>query len=343
MPLSLALEREKIEEIIIHTGQHYDYEMSKIFFETMELKSPKYHLGIGSLSHGAQTGRMMEEIEKILFDEKPEGIVVYGDTNSTLAGAISSVKLKIPVFHIEAGLRSFNRNMPEEINRVLTDHISTLLFAPTKTSVSNLKKEGIKENIFLVGDIMFDTFLIFKDKFKKRSKEILKKFNLRPSKYGVVTIHREENTDDKKRFYSILKGLKEIADKGLRLIFPAHPRIIEFVPKDIDGIEIIKPLSYIDMQSLVSRAKIVLTDSGGLQKEAYFHKVPCITLREETEWVELKRSGTNIITGWKSEEIIKSFKRIERISKIYFEAKLYGNGDCGQRTANIIKSYLGER
>ncbi len=329
--------------MIIHTGQHYDYEMSKIFFETMELKSPKYHLGIGSLSHGAQTGRMIEEIEKILLKEKPEGVVVYGDTNSTLAGALSSVKLKIPVFHIEAGLRSFNRNMPEEINRVLTDHISTLLFAPTKTSVSNLKKEGIKENVFLTGDIMFDTFLIFKDKFEKRSKEILKKFNLKPLNYGVVTIHREENSDDKKRFYSIFEGLKKITLEGIKLIFPAHPRILEFVPKDIEGIEIIKPLSYIDMQALISRASVVLTDSGGLQKEAYFHKVSCVTLREETEWVELKKSGTNIVTGWKSEEILKSFKKIERISKLNFNAGLYGNGDCGQKTAKIIKSFLGER
>ncbi|NMB99971.1 MAG: UDP-N-acetylglucosamine 2-epimerase (non-hydrolyzing) [Thermoanaerobaculaceae bacterium] len=339
--LSKALEKMRIKEIIIHTGQHYDYEMSQIFFDTLGLKEPKYHLEIGSLSHGAQTGRMVEKIEEVLLKEKPKGVIVYGDTNSTLAGALASVKLHIPVFHIEAGLRSFNRTMPEEINRVLTDHISTLLFAPSDSAVRNLKKEGLQKGVYRTGDIMLDTYLMFKKKFEEHSKAILKKYELKEKQYGIVTIHREENTNDKDKFNSILKGLEAILKEGMKLIFPVHPRIRNIVPDNIEGLIITKPMSYLNTQALLSKSAVVLTDSGGIQKEAYFHKVPCVTLRNETEWVELNKKGVNLVAGTSPDSIKKCFHKL-MIKKLDFSEALYGDGKSGKFIANCIKSYLEE-
>ena len=339
LPLSKELQNIKVEEIVVHTGQHYDYEMSQVFFDTMDLKKPKYHLGIGSLSHGAQTGRMLEKIEEVLKKEKPSGVIVYGDTNSTLAAALAAVKLHIPVFHIEAGLRSFKRNMPEEINRVLTDHISSLLFPPSDMAVKNLRKEGITKGVYKTGDIMYDTFKIFKESYKKRALEILKKLDLKENNFALATIHREENSDDRKKFNSILDGLKRIASEGIEIVLPAHPRIQKILPPNLKGVKIIKPLSYIDLQALLTKCKIVLTDSGGLQKEAYFHKKPCITLREETEWVELKKSGVNVVAGWKSEKIHKSFKKMVK-QKLTFAQNIYGEGRSALKIAKVIKCYI---
>lgn len=339
VPLSNAISKTDISEIVLHTGQHYDYEMSQIFFEEMRLKPPEYHLGIGSSTHGAQTGRMLEKIEEVLIKEKPNGVVVYGDTNSTLAGALAASKLHIPVFHIEAGLRSFNKKMPEEINRVLTDHLSSLLFAPTEVAVNNLRKEGIKKGVFLVGDIMFDTYLMFKDKYLFHSKVVLQKFSLKEKEYGIVTIHREENAEDKERFESILEGLKKVIKHGIKLIFPAHPRVRNRVPSDIEGLMVIKPLSYIEMQALLSQAFVVFTDSGGLQKEAYFHKVPCITLRDETEWLELEKIKVNFLTGTKRENIIKAFEYVMK-KKVKFKDNIYGDGNTSLKIAELIKKFL---
>ncbi|MCX7829467.1 MAG: UDP-N-acetylglucosamine 2-epimerase (non-hydrolyzing) [Acidobacteria bacterium] len=337
--LSPALRKEGLNEILVHTGQHYDYEMSEIFFNGLNLPKPKYNLGIGSLPHGAQTGRMVEKIEGVLLKEKPDGVVLYGDTNSTLAGAIASVKLHIPVFHVEAGLRSYNRKMPEEINRVLTDHISALLFAPTETAVKNLKKEGIIKGVHKTGDIMYDTYLMFKKKYKEHSKSIMKKMNLKEKNYGIVTIHREENTNDKKKLDLILAALKRISQNGLRLVFPVHPRIKDLIPKCLENIIITKPLSYLDTQALLLNASVVLTDSGGIQKEAYFHKVPCITLRDETEWVELKKMKVNFTTGLSPELIDRVYNKILK-DKIKFKEGLYGEGATGKYISKCIKNFL---
>ncbi len=339
--LTKAFQNNLIKEIIVHTGQHYDYEMSKIFFETFNIPEPDYNLKIGSLSHGAQTGRMLEKVEEVLVKEKPAGVVVYGDTNSTLAGALAAVKLKIPVFHIEAGLRSFNRNMPEEINRVLTDHMSSLLFAPTEEAVKNMKNEGLTKGIVKTGDVMYDTFQMFKSRYKKHSQALLCKYGVKKKEFGVVTVHREENTNDLGRFNSIIGGLKLILKDGIKLIFPAHPRIKNIVPQNIENLIITEPLSYFNIQALLSQALVVLTDSGGLQKEAYFHKVPCLTLRDETEWIELQRCGANMVCGAKPENILKAFKSILK-KEIYFNEKMYGDGKSGIHISNTIKLFLKE-
>ena len=318
-----------IEEVLVHTGQHYDYEMSKVFFDELGLKDPDYHLGVGSGTHGYQTGEMLKRIEEVLLKEKPDLVMVYGDTNSTLAGALAAAKLHIPVAHVEAGLRSFNKNMPEEINRVLTDHVSTFLFCPTETAVENLRREGFANVpnagrllpppyspcslssgpiVVNVGDVMYDAVLLYGDLAEEKSC-ILEELRLSPKGYALATVHRAENTDDPERLRGILEGLRAVAQNGLPVVFPIHPRTrkqAEAFGLRLDGVQVIAPVSYLDMLSLEKNAQVILTDSGGVQKEAFFFRVPCVTLREETEWVETVKAGWNTLVGHNQEQILQA-------------------------------------
>jgi UDP-GlcNAc3NAcA epimerase len=293
-PVSHAFSAAGIREVLVHTGQHFDALMSDVFFDELDIPRPAYNLEVNSLGHGAMTGRMLEKIEETLLAERPDMVLVYGDTNSTLAGALAASKLHIPVAHVEAGLRSFNRRMPEEVNRVLTDHLSAQLFCPTGTAVSNLAREGITANVHAVGDVMFDTTLAATRRARTRS-TILADLSLDPRGYAVATIHRSENTDDPARFDAVLGRLEQEA-ASLPVIMPVHPRTRKLMAasgRAPQGVRLIDPLGYLDMTWLVHNAAAVFTDSGGLQKEAYFHRVPCTTLRDETEWVETVEAGWN--------------------------------------------------
>jgi UDP-GlcNAc3NAcA epimerase len=310
---------------MIHTGQHYDQNMSGSFFEDLEIPKPKYNLKISEKNHGAMTGKMIEAIEQILLSEQPHGVIVYGDTNSTLAGALAAAKIHIPVFHIEAGLRSFNKKMPEEINRVLTDHISSILFCPTHRAVLNLKQEGIVDGVIMVGDIMYDAALFALHKAQKDS-SILKLLNLEGKKYNVSTIHRAENTNNPERLKAIFAYLEDEA-KETPLIMPLHPRTKKYLEEygiEVKHIKMIDPLKYFDMVLLASKAAQIFTDSGGLQKESYFYKVPCVTLRDETEWIE------TIEMGWNRLWATPTYKERQEIPE-------YGTG----RTAIAIMNALG--
>jgi UDP-GlcNAc3NAcA epimerase len=290
-------QRADISEILVHTGQHYDDNMSEVFFQEMEIPKPDYHLGIGSGNHGSQTGQMLEAIEQVLLKEKPDWVLVYGDTNSTLAGALAAVKLHIKVAHVEAGLRSFNRQMPEEINRVLTDHAADLLFAPTEIAVGNLRREGIAETkIRLVGDVMYDAALYYSVKAEQDS-QILEQLRLKENSYILATIHRAENTDNPARLKAIFDGLEQVAQQ-IPIILPLHPRTREALKRHeqtTKNLQLIEPVGYLDMVMLEKHAKLIATDSGGVQKEAFFYQVPCVTLRDETEWVELLKLGANAL------------------------------------------------
>jgi UDP-N-acetylglucosamine 2-epimerase len=305
--------RKKHEEIILHTGQHYDDGLSEIFFSELSIPEPDYNLGIGSAEHGEQTGRMLKGIEEVLLLEMPDLVIVYGDTNSTLAGALAAVKQRIPVAHVEAGLRSFKKTMPEEINRVLTDHVSSLLFCPTKTSVQNLRKEGITKGVYLVGDVMYDSL---REHIKRAEKvsAIMRKLNLSKNDFYLVTIHRAENTDIKENLKKIVQILAELDKKT---IFPIHPRTKKTLSKfsllDKLGSKghllLIDPVSYLDMLVLEKNARSVLTDSGGVQKEAFFLNTPCLTLREETEWVETLSNGFNQLVGLEINKVIRKIRK----------------------------------
>jgi UDP-N-acetylglucosamine 2-epimerase len=279
--------RTQHEEILVHTGQHYDYEMSGVFFDGLKLPAPDVNLGVGSGSHGTQTGAMLSELERVLLDKRPDCLLVYGDTNSTLAGALAASKLSVPIIHVESGLRSFNRHMPEEINRVLTDHLSTLLLCPSETAVRNLAAEGIAQNVHLVGDVMLDVLKWAKTRANESSPEILRRFGLKKASYLLATVHRSENTDGFPRLSRILHALNALDET---IVFPVHPRTrkliarIEFPLRA--HLQLIEPVGYKEMVALTSSARLVLTDSGGLQKEAYWLRVPCVTFRDETEWAE---------------------------------------------------------
>jgi len=298
---------DTFKEIIIHTGQHFDTNMSEIFFDEMEIPKPHYNLNINGLSHGAMTGQMLSGIEEILIQEKPDYLLVYGDTNSTIAGALAAAKLHIRVIHVEAGLRSFNMQMPEEINRIVTDRISKILYCPTQTAVDNLEKEGFRNfdcDIVLLGDIMLDAALFYKSKADKNSK-MLERLELKPDNFMLGTIHRAENTDNPERLENIVNALNEI-NQNIQVIVPLHPRTLKIIANSNLKIEftVIEPVGYFDMLQLISNCKLVLTDRGGLQKEAYFFNKFCITLRDETEWVELVTNGYNFIVGADMEKII---------------------------------------
>ncbi len=328
--------------MLIHTGQHYDTNMSDVFFQELDIPKPDHCLGIGSGTHGTQTGRMLEAIEEILLQAVPNLVLVYGDTNSTLAGALAAVKLHIPVAHVEAGLRSHNRRMPEEINRILTDHASDLLLAPTQTAVHNLKQEGISDDrILLVGDVMYDVALFYGAKAEQKS-QILQELGLRPKQYVLATIHRAENTDNPQRLRSIFEGLVSAA-REIPVIIPLHPRTREALRQKrlLDRLSehalVIQPVGYLDMVMLEKGARLIVTDSGGVQKEAFFYNVPCATLRDETEWVELVDLGWNHLVPPQS--AIAVFNGLMSVlDKFGTPACPYGNGDAADKISDVIKT-----
>jgi UDP-GlcNAc3NAcA epimerase len=325
--------REDIHEVIVHTGQHYDDEMSRVFLEQLSINEPDYNLGIGAGSHGAMTGRQLEKVEEVLLHEQPDMVLVYGDTNSTLAGALAAAKLHIPVAHVEAGLRSFNRRMPEEINRVLTDHMSTLLFAPTATAADNLVAEGIDAAmIHLVGDVMYDAALFYRP--RAAEPVCFGRLPVRTGEYVLCTIHRAENTDDPARLAGIFRGL---AESGLPIVLPLHPRtrgkLQDSRIRIPENLHLTDPVGYLEMIWLEMNCRAVATDSGGVQKEAYFHGKPCVTLRDETEWVELADLGANTLVGADASMIATSL----RASKPDIPRKeLYGSGDSASRLVEIL-------
>lgn len=332
--------RKKNTEILINTGQHYDVNMVDIFFNELDIPKPDYNLSVGSGLHGHQTSEMLTKIEKILIHENPKSVLVYGDTNSTLAGSLAASKLNIPIIHIEAGLRSFNRKMPEEVNRIITDHVSALLLCPSVAAVQNLEKEGINEGVFNVGDIMLDSLAAAFEKSKLST--ILEENNLVEKKYILLTLHRAENTDDLQRLKNIFETLTLVEEK---IICPLHPRtkkalndfnMFDSLSKN-KNLHFIEPLGYINLVRLVSSSKLVLTDSGGLQKEAYWLKIPCITLREETEWVETVESGWNKVVGV---DPIKILYEIKNYSEPDDYNAYYGKYGVVKKCSEIIESFI---
>lgn len=328
-----------IAEKIVHTGQHYDKNMSKVFFDELDIPRPDYNLEVGSGSHGEQTGKMLQAIETVLIEQEPNWCLVYGDTNSTLAGALAAAKLHTPVAHVEAGLRSFNRRMPEEINRVLTDHISDLLFCPTDTTVKNLASEGISEGVYRVGDVMYDSTLFYIKKSKRIEQKTLERLDIEPKSYYLATIHRAENTDDESRLNNIVCALNEIATKDCSVILPLHPRTVKSVNnyglKFNGNVNVIQSVSYLQMLALENNARVILTDSGGVQKEAYFHHVPCVTLREETEWVETVESGWNVLTEAEKGAIVQAVTRVGQIERASWQP-FYGQGQTAPSIVNCL-------
>lgn len=328
---------KNVEEIIIHTGQHYHDNLSKIFFSELELAKPKYNLNVGSASHGHQTSQMLSRIEDVLVNEKPHCVLVYGDTNSTLAGALAAVKLHIPIVHVEAGLRSYNHLQVEEINRVLTDRISDLLFVPSQDSANNLLKEAVSaDKIHIVGDIMYDVAKIFKE--KSQASDVLKKSHISSKNYIVATIHRAENTDDIANLQAIVNAFNKLSCE-YDLVIPMHPRTQQSLAQhgfSLDSkIKILEPLGFLDMMKLVSDAKLVITDSGGLQKEAFYHKIPCITLRDVTEWVELTQIGWNVVLPpTKINELLPLVEKMSELRQSWQNP--YGDGDTAEKIVNVM-------
>ena len=325
----------EIEEVVVHTGQHYDCNMSAVFFQELEIARPDYRLQIGSGTHGAQTGRMLEAIEAVLLDVKPDWVLVYGDTNSTLAGTLATVKLHIPVAHVEAGLRSFNRQMPEEVNRVLCDHASDLLFAPTQAAVENLRREGLPETaIHQVGDVMYDAALYYRGKAEVQSR-IVDKLGLVPKGYILATVHRAENTDDPERLRAIFDGLASVTD--IPVVVPLHPRTRAALERNglleqaARSTHLLEPVGYLDMVMLEQNAALIATDSGGVQKEAFFYRVHCVTLREETEWVELVSLGWNEVVAPLSAEAVADGIRTALKAPPGVERSVYGDGHAANR------------
>ena len=337
--LSRQFTLKGIEELIIHTGQHFDANMSDVFFDEMEIPKPAYQLDIHGLTHGAMTGRMMEGIEGILLKEKPDGLLVYGDTNSTLAGALAASKLHIPVIHVEAGLRSYNMEMPEEINRILTDRISTILFCPTDTAIQNLKREGFENmpiKIIKNGDVMQDAAMYYATKAEQKS-TIIQQAGL--NKFVLATIHRQENTDSPQNLKSIIEGLNEI-NKQVPVVVPIHPRTRNILKQlnIVPEFKLINPVGYFDMIMLLKSCELVITDSGGVQKEAFFFGKHCITLREQTEWVELIDQGYNLLVGSDSNKLKEAFEFFKtKLSD--FTVDLYGKGKAAEQAAIEIANY----
>lgn len=327
--------RERDREILVHTGQHYDYEMSGIFFDGLDLPRPEAHLGVGSASHGAQTGAMLKGIEDVLLADRPDYVLIYGDTNSTLAGALAASKLSVPVAHVEAGLRSFNRRMPEEINRVVADHLADLLLCPSDTAVRNLAAEGVTRNVHLVGDVMLDILKWAQQRLADKPPEIMARLNLTKQHYLLATVHRSENTDELARLSQILTAFNSLDEP---VIFPVHPRTRKVITDACCRIErhvrLIDPVGYLDMVALAGAARRILTDSGGLQKEAYWLGVPCLTMRGETEWVETVEAGWNTLVGADVRTIIEAVHSFEPTRS---RPVLYGDGLSAARCLDLIR------
>ncbi len=335
---------EDISEILVHTGQHYDVNMSEVFFEELDIPKPDYSLGIGSATQGAQTGRMLEVLEDVLTEENPDCVIVYGDTNSTLAGALAAVKLHIPLAHVEAGLRSFNRRMPEEINRIVTDHVSDLLLAPTDTAVKNLIREGFEwDRVCLVGDVMYDATLFYAKRAEANS-SILKSLDLDSKGYILATVHRAENTDNANRLECIVDALSMTAQET-PVVLPIHPRTqaaleaIGLFETLVQSIQVIQPVGYLDMVMLERNAALIATDSGGVQKEAFFHRVPCVTLRDETEWVELVDIGWNRVVCPTDPSAIVEAIRNAMSKPNDVDASPYGDGRASEKVVQCVLEF----
>lgn len=328
---------DQVMEVLVHTGQHYDEKMSQVFFDELGIPIPKYNLEISGGLHGAMTGRMLEALEKVLSEEKPDWVLIYGDTNSTLAAALAAAKLHIRVAHVEAGLRSFNMRMPEEVNRIVADRLSSLLLCPTEEAVVNLSKEGLTKEVHLVGDVMYDVSLHFADIASQRM-DILAGHGVVPKNYVLATCHRAENTDDPKNLAGIIHGLSGIA-KTRPVILPVHPRtkakIREYGLLDaLGGVSVIEPVSYLEMVVLEKNAEIIVTDSGGVQKEAFFYRVPCVTTREETEWVETVSAGWNILVGSDTARMLDAVEQHAR--RVKLDINPYGHGDAAERILDVL-------
>ncbi|WP_367996729.1 non-hydrolyzing UDP-N-acetylglucosamine 2-epimerase [Haloferax volcanii] len=330
--------RDDQEEVLVHTGQHYDDELSSVFFDELDMDEPDYHLGVGSDTHGKQTAAMLEEIEAIVCDEAPDVVLLYGDTNSTLAGAIAGSKLDPTIAHVEAGLRSHNREMPEEINRIVTDHVSDILFAPSESAVESLQNEGISESVYNVGDVMYDSILWAKDIARDES-EILEQVGVQDGEFVLSTVHRAANTDTKSNLEAIVDALSQVESQ---VVLPLHPRTKEKL-KEFDlwdhataELEIIDPAGYLDFVRLLDAADVVATDSGGVQKEAFYLDTPCVTMREETEWVETVESGWNVLVGAEKETIVHE---IEAVSLPDEKPTPYGGGSAAEKIIKKIQEY----
>jgi len=324
----------QIHEVLVHTGQHYDANMSDVFFDELDIPRPDHHLGIGGGSHGQNTGRMLEKLDALISQEKPDWVLVYGDTDSTLAGALAAAKLHIPVAHVEAGLRSFNRSMPEEINRVLTDHVADLMFAPTDVAHQNLQREGIADSkIHIVGDVMYDVALYY----KARARQPDWFDALGVDGFALCTIHRAENTDDPGRMHGIFSGL---AKAGMPVVLPLHPRtrkqLVQFGLSIPSVVQVVNPVGYLEMVWLESHCNLVITDSGGVQKEAYFHGKPCVTLRNETEWVELVHVGANVLVGANADHIQAAIADMPPLRKD--RQSLYGTGNSAELLLSVLQA-----
>jgi UDP-GlcNAc3NAcA epimerase len=329
----------KMDEVLVHTGQHYDDNMSQVFFDELDIPRPRYNLEISGGNHGTMTGRMLEAIEGVLLQEKPDWVLIYGDTNSTLAGALATAKLHIPVAHVEAGLRSFNMRMPEEINRILADRVSTLLFCPTETAVNNLAQEGMTSGVSLVGDVMYDVALFYREQARQKSRW-LSQLNLQAGSYALATCHRAENTDNLDRLSGIMSALGTIAEQ-IPVVLPLHPRTRKLLADHgligvLGKVIVTEPLPFLDMVALEQAAKVILTDSGGVQKEAFFYGVPCITMRDETEWVETVSLGWNVLSGASSEAILAAATHPARPNKT--DARPYGDGHASERIVSMLNA-----
>jgi len=335
---------DRVTEIIVHTGQHYDAEMSDIFFKELQIPAPQHNLGVGSGSHAFQTARMLEGIEKVLLAERPEMVLIYGDTNSALAGALAAAKLHIPIAHVEAGLRSRNRKMAEEINRIVADHLASFLFCPVQAAVENLRQEGITQGVFFVGDVMYDS-LIFNLELASVTSKVLEVLNLPPQSYYLATVHRAENTDDLTRLRAIFRALNQL---DAIVVLPMHPRTRKIIYEDhpsaflseLDNLMVIEPQGYLDTLVLQRHAKMILTDSGGMQKEAYFLGRPCITLRDETEWGETVAAGWNLVVGADDRKILEAVERFASHppSSQPDAAHLFGDGNASEKIVQTLLS-----
>lgn len=333
---------DSMQEVMIHTGQHYDENMSQVFFDELEIPAPQYNLEIAGGGHGMMTGRMLEAIEQVLLKEKPDWVLIYGDTNSTLAGALAASKLHLPVAHVEAGLRSFNMRMPEEINRILSDRVSTLLLCPTRTAVDNLASEGITQGVHDVGDVMYDVALHYREKAKAQSR-VLEGLGVSPGSFALATCHRAENTDDLGRLSEIMSALAEVSCE-LPVVLPLHPRTRKLLSDHglehyLKNLKVVEPLAFLDMVALEQSAKMILTDSGGVQKEAYFYGVPCITMRDETEWVETVELGCNTLVGASKSKILAAVQR--SVTGVVADAQLTAPYGCGDAASKILKHLNG--
>jgi UDP-GlcNAc3NAcA epimerase len=326
----------RLLEVLVHTGQHYDENMSGVFFNELSIPPPAHHLEISGGSHGAMTGRMLEAVEKVLLAEKPDWLLIYGDTNSTLAGALAAAKLHIPVAHVEAGLRSFNMRMPEEVNRIISDRVSSLLFCPTSAAVLNLAAEGISDNVYNVGDVMYDVALFYRNKAREQS-TALSRFGLVPEGFALATCHRAENTDNPHRLHGILSGLSRVAAR-LPVVLPLHPRTRKLVADHglgdwLNRLTITDPLPFLDMVALEQAAALMLTDSGGVQKEAFFYEVPCITMRDETEWVETVHAGWNCLVSADADRIVQAAEDALSGRVVRHAVTPYGDGHASEKIA----------